>query len=244
VFRRRTDRRTPTPTGTGNDDEVVDIVGSGGVLVVGLGRFGEALALELHRQDIEVLGVDLDGAVVQRLAGRLPNVAQADGTSVDALRQLGAEQFPRAVVAIATDIEASVLTTMALIDELRIDLVWAKALSRTHGEILDRLGVARSVQPEHDMGERTARILARGLTEYFPIEDDFALAEIRTPASLAGKPLGETGLRSRFGVTIVSVKPPEGRFQHAGLDTVLSTGEYILVAGNPKDLDRMIAELK
>jgi trk system potassium uptake protein TrkA len=92
------------------------------------------------------------------------------------------------------------------------------------------------------MGLRTARGIARGVTDYIRIEDDFVLAEIVAPATLTGRPLGESGIRSRFNVTVVSVKPPGGSFCHAGLETVLEPGELILVSGRPEDLDRFISE--
>jgi trk system potassium uptake protein TrkA len=149
-----------------------------GVLVVGLGRFGEALARGLVEQGIEVLAVDSDASIVQRLSGDLPNVVQVDGTSARALRQIGGEQFSRAVVAIASNIESSVLAALTLLDELKIQTVWAKAISTEHGKILERVGVQRVIQPEHDMGVRTARSIARRVTDYFHVEDDFALVEM------------------------------------------------------------------
>ena len=212
---------------------------SGGVLVVGLGRFGESLARALVEQGVEVLAVDSDAEIVQRLSGDLPNVAQADATNCRALRQLGAEQFKRGVVAIANNIESSVLATLALKDELKIPQVWAKALSQEHATILQRMGVDRVIQPEHDMGLRTARGLARGVTDYLRIEEEYALVEIMTPDALVGIRLGDSGLRNQFGVTVVSVKPPGGRFGYADVDTVLEAGELLLVAGRPDDLDRL-----
>lgn len=213
-----------------------------GVLIVGLGRFGEALARGLIDQGIEVLAVDFDEDIVQRLSGDIPNVVQADGTSARALRQIGAEQFSRAVVAIATNIEASVLATLALIDDLKTPTVWAKALSLEHAKILDRVGVQRVIQPEHDMGQRTARSIARRVTDYFHVEDNFALVEMEAPKRYVGKPLGESGIRAKYGVTIVSIKPPDGEFQHADQATVLHPGELILLAGKPINLDRFVAD--
>lgn len=213
-----------------------------GVLIVGLGRFGEALTRGLIAQGIEVLAVDFDEDIVQRVAGDIPNVVQADATSARALRQIGAEQFTRAVVAIATNIEASVLATLALIDELRIPTVWAKALSLEHAKILERVGVQRVIQPEHDMGQRTARSIARRVADYFHVEEDFALVEMVAPTRYLNVPLGETGIRAKYGVTIVSIKPPGGRFQHADQSTVLQHGELILLAGDPRNLDRFVAE--
>lgn len=213
-----------------------------GVLIVGLGRFGESLARGLIEQGIDVLAVDFDEDIVQRLSGDLSNVVQADATSARALRQIGAEQFTRAVVAIATNIEASVLATLALIDDLKIPTVWAKALSIEHGKILERVGVQRVIQPEHDMGQRTARSIARRVADYFHVEDNFALVEMVAPRRYVGKQLGETGIRAKYAVTVVCIKPPDGEFQHADQTTVLQFDELILLAGKPRDLDRFIAE--
>jgi trk system potassium uptake protein len=219
-----------------------EVTDHSGVLIVGLGRFGEALARGLIDQGIEVLAVDFDEDIVQRLSGDIPNVVQADGTSARALRQIGAEQFSRAVVAIATNIEASVLATLALIDELKTPTVWAKALSLEHAKILDRVGVQRVIQPEHDMGQRTARSIARRVTDYFHVEDNFALVEMEAPKRYVGKPLGESGIRAKYGVTIVSIKPPGGEFQHADQATILHPGELILLAGKPVNLDQFVAD--
>jgi trk system potassium uptake protein TrkA len=213
-----------------------------GVLVVGLGRFGEALARGLVEQGIEVLAVDSDASIVQRLSGDLPNVVQVDGTSARALRQIGGEQFSRAVVAIASNIESSVLAALTLLDELKIQTVWAKAISTEHGKILERVGVQRVIQPEHDMGVRTARSIARRVTDYFHVEDDFALVEMEAPKRYIGKPLGDSGIRAKYGVTIVSIKPPGGLFQHAEQSTVLCAGELILLAGTPANLDKFVAD--
>ena len=212
---------------------------STGVLVVGLGRFGEAVALTLVDQGIDVLAIDFDEDIVQRLAGEIPNVVQADATSARALRQAGAEQFDHAVVAIATNVESSVLATLVLKEELRVPTIWAKAISKPHARILESMGVQVVVQPEHEMGIRTARSIAQGVTDYFRIEENFALVEMEVPASLVGRSLGEIEIRRNYGVTIVSVKPPHGQFQHATVDTVLERGEMMLVAGTPRDLERL-----
>jgi trk system potassium uptake protein TrkA len=207
---------------------------SGGVLVVGLGRFGESVARGLVALDVEVLAIDADGDIVQGLAHDLPNVVQADGTSARALRQLGADQFRCAVIGMAANVEASVLAALTLRDELGIPTVWAKALSVPHAKIL------RVIQPELEIGARIARGLARGVTDYFRIEEDYALVEMPAPRSFVGLRLSETAIRSRFGVTVVSVKPPGGRFRHCDAETLVEEGELLLVAGRPEDLDRLV----
>ena len=107
----------------------------GGVLVVGLGRFGTALAETLMDLGHQVLGVDADPGNVQRTADLLTHVVDADGTDEEVMRQLGAGEFGRAVVGIGTDLEASILTTSVLVD-LGVPDIWAKAVTVPHGRIL------------------------------------------------------------------------------------------------------------
>src|SRR5690348_11272203 len=108
------------------------------VAVIGLGRFGTALALELVRRGTEVLAIDHRPKVVQSLAGQITHIATADATDPEALRQLGLPDFYRAVCAIGSDLEASILVSSLLV-ELEIEDIWAKAVSRQHGRILSRI---------------------------------------------------------------------------------------------------------
>ncbi|MGA7205716.1 MAG: TrkA family potassium uptake protein, partial [Specibacter sp.] len=109
------------------------------VLVIGLGRFGAATAHQLVKQGREVLAIERDPALVQKWAGVLTHVVEADATNIDALRQLGAQDFSSAVVGVGTSIESSVLITVNLVD-LGIDHLWVKAITQSHGKILTRIG--------------------------------------------------------------------------------------------------------
>jgi NAD(P)-dependent dehydrogenase (short-subunit alcohol dehydrogenase family) len=120
---------------------------SAAVVVIGLGRFGAAVAQSLVRLGHEVLAIDEDPILVERYSDDLTHVVQADSTDEEALRQLGVGQFDKAVVAIGTEVEASVLTVLAL-TEAGVTDVWAKAISRKHGQILERVGAAHVVYPD------------------------------------------------------------------------------------------------
>ena len=130
----------------------------GSVLVIGLGRFGGAVADSLVRLGHEVLAIDEDAAIVQSWASRLTHVVQADTTNSDTLKRLGVAEFDRAVVGIGTDIEASLLTVLAL-SELKVADIWAKALSEKHGRLLERTGAHHVIFPEAAMGERVAHLV-------------------------------------------------------------------------------------
>lgn len=207
------------------------------VVVIGLGRFGTSLALELTRRGTEVLAIDNRPKVAQSLAGQITHIATADSTDLETLRQLGVPDFYRAVVAIGGDLEASILTTSLLI-ELEIDDIWAKAVSRQHGRILGRIGAHHVVFPEHDMGERVAHMVTGRMLDFMQVDENFAMAKTRPPKEYIGVPLGRSNLRRKYGVTVVAVKSVEEEFTYAGSDTELAYGDVIIVSGRTEDVER------
>ncbi|MBX6767964.1 MAG: TrkA family potassium uptake protein [Actinomadura rubrobrunea] len=207
------------------------------VVVIGLGRFGSALALELVARGTEVLAIDRRPKVVQALAGRITQLATADATDPDVLRELGVGDFYRAVVAIGGDLESSILATSLLV-ELGVDDIWAKAVTHQHKRILERVGAHHIVLPEHDMGERVAHLVSGRMLDYIELEDGYALVKTHPPREIVGVPLGETKLRSKHGVTVVCVKPQGEEFTYATADTVLQCGDVILVAGPAAKAER------
>jgi len=215
--------------------------GERGVLVIGLGRFGSAVAEGLQSVGHEVLGVDTNPHLVQEWSGRLTHVVEADATSEAAMRQVGAAEFDAAVVGIGTDIESSLLSTAVLID-LGVKEIWAKAISRAHASILDRIGANHIVFPEQRMGERVAHLLSGKLIDFLQFDDGFAIAQMRAPAQGWGKTLGESQFRRRFGVTIVGVKSPGQDFVHAQAETKVSEGDVLIVSGRSDLVEKFAAE--
>ena len=208
------------------------------MVVIGLGRFGSSLALALTRRGTDVLAIDSDARIVQRYADDLTHAAVADSTDAEALRQLGVDQFEHAVVGMGTQIEASILTTAVLLD-FKIPDIWAKAISREHGRILERLGAHHVVLPEYDMGERVAHMVTGRMLDYIAFDEDYAIAKTAPPDDAIGVPLGESRLRSRYDVTVVGVKRPGEEFTFASPETMLRQGDVILVAGHVADVERI-----
>jgi len=203
------------------------------ILVIGLGRFGRALARTLLEQGHEVMGVDADAETVQAATRYLPHVVQVDATDVDAMRELGASDFETAVVAIGTDIEASILATYILVD-LKIPRIWAKAITGSHGAILERVGAHRVVFPERDMGVRVAHTLTGRTIDYLELDPHFALVETTVPREVAGKTLADAEIRSKYGLTVVCVKQGNGPFTYTTPETMLREGDVLVVAGEPR----------
>lgn len=208
------------------------------VLIIGLGRFGLSLARELTQLNIEVLAVDSRMDAVQHASFTVPNSISANCTDIDALRQIGAADFSRAVVAIGSHMEASILATSLLAD-LGVPDIWAKASTTQHARILDRVGAHHVVQPEHDMGERVAHLISNRLLDYLEIDAGWVLAKTHPPKDLVGIPLGGSKVRSRRGVTVVAVKSENNEgFTHCDADTVLAHGDDIMIMGSPRDVER------
>ena len=211
------------------------------VAVIGLGRFGKSLALELEQEGVEVLGIDADPKVVQSLAGRLTHAVEADTTDEEAMRQLSVHEFDRAVIGIGNDLEASILSASVLLN-CQVRHVWAKAISESHARILTQIGVHHVVRPEHDMGKRVAHLVRGRMLDYIEFDDGYAIVKTRPPQSLFGRSLGQSRPRSEFGITIVGVKRTGQDFTHATPDTVIEEGDLIIVSG-PQDKVEGFSEL-
>lgn len=209
---------------------------SDSVIVVGLGRFGRAVAQSLAQLGHEVLGVDDRSEVVQELSGALTHVVQANSTSVETLRQLSAGDFSHAVVAIGSDLEASVLTVLAL-SELGVPDIWAKAVTERHGRILERTGAHHVVYPEKTMGERVAHLVTSKIIDFIEFDDDFAIVKTRAPADVQNKTLAESELRRTYNVTIVGIKRPGEDFTYGRPDTMVRPGDLLIVAGPTREVE-------
>ena len=210
------------------------------MLVVGLGRFGSSIAEALDRMGHEVLAVDRDPAIVQEWSGRLTHVIEADSTTEEALRQIGAADFSTAVVGIGTSIESSVLTTVTLSD-LGIKQIWAKAITPAHGKILERIGATKVVYPERDAGERVAHLVSGKLMDYIEFDDGFAIVKMAPPQETRGFTLAESQVRAKYGVTVVGVKSPNQDFTYAVPSTKISPHDLLIVSGQTRLIERFAA---
>lgn len=216
----------------GRDDE--------NVVVIGLGRFGGAVAGTLQKLGHEVLGIDSDPKLVQEWSERLTHVAEADATDEEALRQLGVPDFTHAVVGIGTHMEQSVLTVLALV-EIGVTRIWAKAISAKHGKILSSVGATKVIYPESAMGDRVAHLITSRMIDFIEFDDDFAIAKTRAPHAKVGRTLAELELRTKHGVTVVGVKEPGKEFVFASPDTVIPENATLIVSGPAAKVQKFAA---
>ncbi|WP_420113389.1 potassium channel family protein [Pseudactinotalea sp.] len=207
-----------------------------GVLVIGLGRFGAAIALTLDKLGRDVLGVEKDAELIQQWSDRLPLV-EADASNPEALIQVGARDFPVAVVGVGTSIEASVLITGNLVD-LGTPLIWAKAISAEHGRILQRIGAHHVVYPEWDAGTRVAHLVSGRMLDFIELEDGFTIVKMRPPKETWGYTVGDLHLRSRYGIMVVGVKAPGKPFEYANQETRIDAEDTLILSGDTAALEK------
>ncbi len=213
---------------------------SDSIVVIGMGRFGGTVAESMMRMGHEVLGIDEDPDVVQHWSDRLTHMVQADTTNIEVLRQLGVQDLRHAVIGIGNDIEASVLTALAL-EELGVPDIWAKASNERHGRILERTGVHHVVYPEAAMGERVAHLVTGRMIDFIEFDDGFAIAKTGAPAEAYHNTLSESGIRTRHGVTVVGIKRGRLDFIYATAETIIEPGDILVISGPTANIQRFAA---
>lgn len=209
------------------------------VLVVGLGRFGSAIARTLCEDGVQVLAIDRNMMLVEENQEYLTQVVQVDSTDRESMMALGAGEFDTAFVTIGDDIKASCVTTM-LLKELGVKHVVAKAADDFHGRMLEKLGADKIVFPERDMGKRIAHNLVSGnLLEYIELSPDFSMAEILAEPGWVGKTLAELHLRDQLGINVVAVRSGDKTDPLPTSATVIREGDVMLVVAGDETLLRL-----
>ena len=206
------------------------------ILVIGLGRFGSAIAVTLDHLGKNILAVESNAARAQNWSHRF-RVVEADAASPEALDQLGAGDFNIAVVGVGTSLEASVLITANLVD-LGVREIWAKATSREHGTILKRIGAHHVVYPENDAGQRVAHMLSGKMLDYIEMEDQFTIVKMIPPKELVGFTLAQSKVQEKYGVRVIGVKSPGQPFEYAVPETNIAPHDVIIVSGEPGLLEQ------
>lgn len=207
------------------------------VMVIGLGRFGTALARELERLGNEVLAIDRDEQAVNDVAPYVTHALQLDASDEDALRAAGAADFRNAIVAISSQTEASIFATMAL-KRLGVRQVIAKAGSQLHGEILARIGADRVVFPERETGERLAHTFSvPNVIDYLDIGPHFGIEKIRPPKAFIGRTLGELDLKARHGLTPIALRRGRSVLINPAREEKVREGDELILIGRDDGLD-------
>lgn len=206
--------------------------------VIGLGRFGRNLALTLEQSGHHVLGIDIDEELVQSVALELTQAVIVDSTNLDALRALDIMSFDTVIVAIGTNFEASIMTTVSL-KELGVKQVICKAPTARQAQILIRIGADQVIQPEREAGIRLAEALVNPtMLEKFSLGDDtdYSIAEFAVPDCLANQTLAQSDIRNRFGINVLVIKHESDVTVNPPPNAVLQTDDVVVVLGHEEEI--------
>ena len=206
-------------------------------IVIGLGRFGQTLATQLCALGAEVLAMDVRNDLVQQVAEAVTHAVVGDAQDKEVLRALGAKEFDCAIIAIGSDLAASVLTTMNL-KELGVPYIICKAHDETHRRVLEKLGVDRVIIPEQENAQRLARSLnSHNVLDYIELSEDYGILEIPAPKGWVGKTLKELNVRAKLGVNIIAVESGKTTNVSPSADFCIQAGDILVVLGDNYSLE-------
>ena len=206
-------------------------------IVIGLGRFGQTLARQLCVLGAEVLAMDVRNDLVQQVADDVTHAVVGDAQDKEVLRALGVKDFDCVIIAIGSDLAASVLTTMNL-KELGVPYIICKAHDETHRRVLEKLGVDRVIIPEQENAQRLARSLnSHNVLDYIELSEDYGILEIPAPKSWVGKTLKGLNVRAKLGVNIIAVESGGTTNVSPSADYLILDGDILVVLGDNYSLE-------
>ena len=207
--------------------------------VFGLGRYGTALAKELVQSGADVLAVDSDKDIVNSVVQDIPLSKCADVTDPEVIKQLGISNVDVVVIAMATNLEASVMATM-LCKEAGVKTVIAKCGNEMECKILSKIGADQVIFPEKESGVRLAKKLVNfGLVDLVELSKDASLFELKVRPEWVGKSLIELNLRKKYGFNVVAIFENEEVNTYIAPDRPLDDSMRLIVIGNPAKLNNM-----
>ena len=207
--------------------------------VIGLGRFGTAVADRLYALGNEVLVVDESPERVQKMESRVTYAVVADARDEAVLRSLGMRNYDCAIVAIGSDLAASVVITMNL-KELGVPQVICKATDETQKRALEKIGADKVMIPEREAGVKLAQaVTSSSILDFIELSDQYGIAEVQLPEGWAGKSLRELNIRAKYGVNIIAIRENGKINVVPAVDEALQAGCVLVAVGANEKLTRL-----
>jgi trk system potassium uptake protein TrkA len=214
----------------------------GEFLVIGLGRFGQCLVLSLARLGQSVLAVDVDESRVQSVAAEIDAAVCADATDEAALRELHPERMTCAIVAIGMEGMQSSIMAAALLHQMGVPRIVARAVNELHARVLRAVGAHEIVNPEAEIGDRLAQRLAQpNVFSQMELGDETDLAEVGVPAAFIGKTLIELDVRRKYGVSVVAIRKGESFHANPDGNERLDGNDVLVLIGAKTAIRRLAA---
>ncbi len=212
------------------------------VVVIGLGRFGASVAREMYQMGHDVLGIDVDEKNVQDMLGQVTYAVKSDATNEAVLKELGVSNFDVAVVAVGSDVQASILVTV-LLKDLGIPFIVVRAINELHGNAIERVGADKVVYPEQEMGRRLAHTgFDKGVLDYMEVAPNYGITKLRPPDPLIKRTLAEAGLsspRDKYHVAVLAIRRGREHLLVPGRDEEIRPGDVLIVAASNDEMAKV-----
>src|SRR3712207_3028361 len=205
-------------------------------IVIGCGRFGSSVATTMHLLGHQVMAIDKNDDAVQAISEKVTHAAIVDVTDEQALRALGMGNFDVAIIAIGSDIRASIMATL-IAKEMGVEQIVCKAKDELQAKVLYKIGADRVVFPERDMGVRVAHnLVSNNILDHIELDPDYSIVEIVTPKEWEGKTLIDLDLRAKYEITVLAIKCGKSINVTPSPEEELKAGSILVVIGqNSKD---------
>lgn len=208
-------------------------------VVIGLGRFGNALAKTIYELGHDVLAIDVDEEKVQDIADDVTHAVQMDATDENAIKNIGLRNFEVAVVTIGSDMQASIMATL-IAKEMGVKFIIAKAQNEQHAKVLYKIGADKVILPEQDMGVRVAHnLVSSNILDYIELSSEYSIVEIEVLGEWEGKTLKELDFRKKYGANIVAIKSGKNVNVSPYADDTINKGDIVVALGSVSDLRKL-----
>ena len=211
------------------------------VVVIGLGIFGFNIAKDLYENGIEVIAVDKDKEMVQKIKDFSTKAVLADGTDKEVMESIGIQEDDIVIISFGENLAASTLITLHL-KEMKVKNIIVKAPNEDHKRVLEKVGATEVIIPEREMADKVAKsIISPNILDYIPLSEDYTISEIVPPASFMGKTIGELHLRTKHHIEVIAVREtlPERLTMVPRAEFVMKDSDVLVVIGKEKDIQKI-----
>lgn len=211
------------------------------VVVIGLGIFGFNIAKDLYENGIEVIAVDKDKEVIQKIKDFSTKAVLADGTDKEVIESIGIQEDDVVIISFGENLAASTLITLHL-KEMKVKNIIVKAPNEDHKHVLEKVGATEVIIPERAMADKVAKsLISPNILDYIPLSEDYTISEIAPPTSFMGKTIGELHLRTKYHIEVIAVREmlPERLTMVPRAEFVIKDSDVLVVIGKEKDIQKI-----
>ena len=211
------------------------------VVVIGLGIFGFNIAKDLYESGIEVIAIEKNKDIIQKIKDFSTKAILADGTDKEVIESIGIQEDDIVIISFGEDLAASTLITLHL-RELKVKTIIVKAPNEDHKRVLEKVGATQVIIPEREVADKVAKsLISPNVLDYIPLSDDYTISEIAPPASFMGKTIGELHLRTKYHVEVIAVREmlPDRVRMIPKADFVIKDSDVLVVIGKEEDIQKI-----